>query len=108
LDRTKARPPKLRNGLEENTSLLLPAYAPGARRVIAEPFCVPDIDVTRNSLPDTKVAAKVPRLEMTVPLVAVSVNLKLKVTEFANRFWAPVSKKKSTGNVAKSLDDVRI
>jgi len=103
LAKTKARPPKVRNGLDENMSLLFPAYAPGARRVIAEPFCVPDIEVTRNSLPDTKVAVNVPLLEMPAPL-----NEKSNVTEFANRFWAPVSKKNSTGNAAKSLDDVRI
>jgi len=103
LAKTKARPPKLRKGLDENTSLLLAAYVPGARRVIAEPFCIPDIEVTRYSSPDTKVAAKVPLLEMPVPL-----NEKSNVTEFANRFWAPVSTKKSTGNAAKSLDDVRI
>src|ERR1700722_15437763 len=96
-------PPTFKNGPDVNTSLLFPAYAPGARRVIAKPFCVPAIEVTRNSLPDTSVAVRLPLLEMPDPL-----NEKSNVTEFANRFWAPVSKKNSTGNATKSLDDVRI
>jgi hypothetical protein len=40
---------------------------------------------------------------MPVPL-----NEKLKVTEFAYRFWAPVSTKNSIGNAAIVLNKVRI
>ena len=89
-------------------SFLLDSNEPGGRRLIAKPFCIPDIEVTTNSLPDTRVAIRLPPAEMTVPLVAVSANEKVKVVEFAYRFWAPVSKKNSTGNVAKSFGEMRI
>jgi len=102
LDRTKARPPRLRNGLDEKISLLLDANVPGGRRVMAKPFCVPEIEVTTNSFPDTRLAVNMPLAEMPVP-----VNEKSNV-ELANRFWVPASKKKRIGNLAKILDDKRI
>ena len=84
--------------------LSFPAYAPGARRVMEKPFCVDpdDIEVTIYSVPDTKVAENMPLAVTPDPL-----NVKSNV-ELANRFWAPVSTKKSTGNAANILDEVRI
>jgi len=97
----KARPPRVRNGLDENISLLFCANAPGARRVMDKPFCVPEIEVTRNSFPDTRVPVRTPVPEMPAPL-----NEKSNDTEFANILWVPASTKKRTA--AKILDHARI
>lgn len=80
-------------------SLLLPTYAPGANRVLAKPFCIAEIEVTINSLPDTSVAVNMPLAEMPVP-----VNEKSNV-ESANPFWVPASNKITTGIAARSLDN---
>jgi len=80
-------------------SLLLPTYAPGANSVLAKPFCIPEIEVTIDSVPDTSVAVNMPLAEMPVP-----VNEKSNV-ESANTFWVPASNKITTGNAAKGLDN---
>ena len=69
---------------------------------MAKPFCIPDMAVTTYAFPDTRLAVKVPLAVMPDP-----VNEKSNV-EFANRFWAPVSTKRTTGNAAIILDEVRI
>lgn len=107
MDKTKARPPRVRNGLDEKILLLLSANAPGGKRVMAEPFCIPEIEVTRYSLPDTRVAVNVPLPEKEVP-PPILLNVKPKVAESANTFWVPASNKKRTATAAKILDDRRI
>jgi len=67
-----------------------------------KPFCIPDIEVTKYSVPDTKLAEKVPLAVTPDP-----VNEKSNV-ELANKFWAPVSTKRRTGNATSILDEVRI
>src|SRR5215471_414864 len=100
-DRTKARPPNVRNGLDENISLLFPANELGGLRVMNKPFCIPEIEVTTNSFPDTRVAVNMPLAEMPAPL-----NEKSNVS--ANILWAPVSDKKRTATAAKIRDPRRI
>src|SRR5215469_5700306 len=99
----KARPPRVRNGLDENISLLFCANVPGASRVMDEPFCIPEIEVTRNSFPDTVVAVSTPLPEIPEPL-----KVKSNDTEFANALWLPASNKTRTATAAKILDNARI
>jgi hypothetical protein len=100
---TKARPPRVRNGLVENIRLLFCANEPGAKRVMEKPFCVPKIEVTRNSLPESLVVVNTPLPEMPAPL-----NEKSNDIEFANTLWVAANNRKRTATAGKILDDLRI
>jgi len=70
---------------------------------MAKPFCIPEIEVTMNSFPDSAVAVNMPLAVMPEPLKEKS-----NVAELANTFWVPASNKITTGNAARSLDEIRI
>src|SRR5215467_7554682 len=82
-------------------TLLFPANEPGGLRVMNKPFCIPEIEVTTNSFPDTRVAVNMPLAEMPVPL-----NEKSNVS--ANILWVPTSNTKTTATAAKIRDPRRI
>jgi hypothetical protein len=103
LDGTKARVLMLRSGVDENILLSLAAYDPGANSVMAAPFCIPDIAVTRYAFPDTRVVVRVPLFVMPTPL-----NKRSKVAELANTFWGHPRKRESTGESAKIRSGLRI